>query len=158
MLVKCIGSGLLQAAGVSALFSAGCWWGLSRVRGMTPVRKVLLTAGEPSCTAAQHITQTATAPAHCSIGLCVLTAVLHGTVNGATSAFVSLNWSMSSCHEAFLSHPTSAVAARTRTLVRSKLPDHPLLAPFTAEEDERLGRGELAMGSDDFLPPPPQRA
>ena len=46
VLVRCIGGGLLQAAGVAALFSTGCWWGLSRVRGMTSFRKVVLTGGD----------------------------------------------------------------------------------------------------------------
>ena len=81
-------------------------------------------------------------------------------VNGATSAFIYMNWSLSHCHEAFLSQPNSAVAARTRSLIRSKLPDHSVLGPFTAEEDERIGGGEL--GSEHVvtvpLPPsPPQR-
>ena len=55
VLVRCIGSGLLQSAGVAALFSTGCWWGLSRVRGMTSFRKVVLSGGNTNCQ--QHNTQ-----------------------------------------------------------------------------------------------------
>ena len=81
-------------------------------------------------------------------------------VNGATSAFIYMNWSLSRCHESFLSQPHSAVAARTRSFIRSRLADHPVLGPFTAEDDERIGRGSAASESDISiqLPAPPQRA
>ena len=46
VLVRCVGGGLLQSAGVAAVASTACWWGLSRVRGMAPVRKVVLTGGQ----------------------------------------------------------------------------------------------------------------
>ena len=97
-----------------------------------------------SATASQHA-----APTVC----CVRCAA----ANGALGAFFFMNWRLSRCHESFLAQPASAIAARTRTLIRSKLPDHPVLAPFLPEEDERIGRGEVAGEGQllTSLPPPP---
>ena len=77
------------------------------------------------------------------------------SVNGATAAFLYMNSAMAGCQEAFLTQTHSPVAARTRAVIRAKLPTHTLLAPFTEEEDERIGRGEWSGDSLEAAAQPP---